>query len=105
AQAYEAVNIIRRRAHKADLYSPSEYDLTPGLSAGQFVDSVLWERAWELCAEPEGRWFDLMRLEMVEDLPSLRNVNDMRGYPDVITKDFYFRDIPESEIDFNPNLQ
>jgi hypothetical protein len=105
AQAYEAVNIIRRRAHRVDLYSPSEYDLTPGLSAGQFVDSVLWERAWELCAEPEGRWFDLMRLEMVEDLPSLRDVNDMRDYPDVITKDFYFRDIPESEIDLNPNLQ
>jgi hypothetical protein len=104
-RAYEAVNIIRRRAHKVDLYSPSPYDLTPGLSAEQFADSVVWERAWELCAEPEGRWFDLMRLEMVEDLPLLRDENDMQDYPDIITKDFYFSPIPQAEIDFDPNLQ
>lgn len=104
ADAYEAINQIRRRAHKLDLHSPSEYDLTPGLSAEQFADSVVWERAWELCAEVEGRWFDLVRLEKVEDLPLLRNENDMLDYPDMISKDFYFISIPESEIDFNPNL-
>ena len=104
-QSYEAVNIIRRRAHHVDLYSPSVYDLTPGLSVQQFTDSVVWERAWELCAEPEGRWFDLVRLEMVEDMSSLRDENDRLDYPDIITKDFYFLPIPESEIELNPNLE
>ena len=103
--AYEAVNIIRRRAHKADIYTPSVYDITEGLSAEQFLDSVVWERAWELCAEPEGRWFDLVRLEMVEDLPQLRDRGDRLDLPDEITKDYYFRSIPQSEIYINPKLE
>ncbi len=53
ASAYEAVNMVRRRANKVDINSPSKYDLQPGLSATQFADSVIWERAWEFCAEPE----------------------------------------------------
>ncbi len=105
ASAYEAVNMIRRRANKVDIHSPSIYDLKAGLSSKQFTDSIVWERALELCAEPEGRWFDLVRLEMVEGLPQLRDPDDMLDYPSIITKDFYFRPIPESEKNFNPNLE
>ena len=41
ASAYEAVNMVRRRANKVDINSPSKYDLQPGLSATQFADSVV----------------------------------------------------------------
>jgi hypothetical protein len=99
ASAYEAVNMVRRRANKVDIYSPSKYALAPGLSAKQFADSVVWERAWEFCGEPEGRWYDLVRLEMVEQLPKLWG-----GGP-AMTKDDYFEIMPESEIALDPNLK
>jgi len=91
--------MVRRRANKVDINSPSKYDLTPELSAKQFIDSVVWERAWEFCAEPEGRWYDLVRTEMVEQLPRLRG-----GGP-AMTKDDYFEILPASEIFLNPNLK
>jgi hypothetical protein len=94
--AYEAVNMIRRRANKVSINSPSIFDLKYGLTTDQFIDSVVWERAWEFCAEPEGRWFDLMRLEMVEKSPQLRHPNEPGPPYDPITKDSYF--IPLMEI-------
>ena len=105
ASAYEAVNMIRRRANKVDIYSPSVYDLQPGLSAEQFADSVVWERAWEFAGEPEGRWFDLMRLEMAEDLPELRDPQEYEDIEYPVTKEDYFMPIPEEDIWLNPNLE
>jgi hypothetical protein len=99
ASAYESVNMIRRRANKVDINSPSKYDLQPGLSAQQFADSVVWERAWEFCAEPEGRWYDLLRCEMIEQLPKLR------GDYHEMTKSDYFDAIPNSEKILDPNLK
>ncbi len=102
ASAYEAVNMVRRRANKVDIYSTSNYDLQPGLSSTQFIDSVVQERAWEFCAEPEGRWYDLLRLEMIEQLPKLKS------YPTppipVFTKSDYFEAIPSGDKALNPNL-
>jgi hypothetical protein len=103
AQAYECVNQIRRRAHQLDLNTPSAYDLPSGMSSIAFADSVVQERAWELCGEPEGRWFDLVRLEMVEDLPKLRNP-DEGGTPSSFDKSVYFSPIPDADIILNPNL-
>jgi starch-binding outer membrane protein, SusD/RagB family len=102
-KAYECVNQIRRRARQLDLNSPSVYDLQPGLSSGAFADSVVWERAWELAGEPEGRWFDIVRLEMVEGLPNLRDPNE-GGPPAIFDKSAYFFPIPEGDIILNPNL-
>jgi hypothetical protein len=105
AKAYECVNQIRRRAHKIDLHSPSVYDLQPGLSPAVFADSVVWERAWELCGEPEGRWFDLIRLEQVENLPNLRDLgeNGPPNYP--ADKNDYFFPLPDFDQNLNPNLE
>ncbi|MFC2137841.1 RagB/SusD family nutrient uptake outer membrane protein [Bacteroidota bacterium] len=95
ASAYEAVNMVRRRANKVDIYSSSAYDLTPGLSPEQFADSVVQERAWEFCGELEGRWYDLLRLEMVDQLPELRDP-DEKGPPEYpITEDDLYFPIPE----------
>ncbi len=97
-KAYEAVNQVRRRANRVDIFSPSVYDLTPGLSAGQFADSVVWERAWEFAGEFEGRWFDLVRLEKVEELGYIRH-NREQGFPEGIpTKEDYYLAIPAEEL-------
>ncbi len=105
AKAYECVNMIRRRANHLDIHTPSEFDLKQGLSPEVFADSVVWERAWELAGEPEGRWFDLVRLEMVENSASLRypGTGDFLGNLNISKKDYYFS-IPESEIILNPKL-
>ncbi len=95
ASAYEAVNMVRRRANKVDIHSPSAFDLTPDLSPMQFADSVVQERAWEFCGEMEGRWFDLLRLEMVEKLPELRDPNEGLIYDNPITEEDYYLPIPE----------
>lgn len=102
--AYEAVNRIRRRANKVDLYSASVYDLPTGLTAAQFADSVVQERAWEFACENEGRWFDLLRLEKVDELPELRHPLE-GGPPEYpITEDCYFAPIPDEDRWLNPNL-
>jgi hypothetical protein len=103
-KAYDCINQIRRRAHHLDLNSSSIYDLQTGLSSEAFADSVVWERAWELCGEPEGRWFDLIRLEMVEDLPKLRNPNEGGPPFGVYDKSVYFSPIPANDTILNPHL-
>ncbi len=103
--AYECVNRIRRRAHNVDLNTPSPYDLQPGLSAEVFADSVVWERAWELTGELEGRWFDLIRLEMVEELPNLRYQDFYDGPPNAFDKSEYFFPIPDYDVNLNPDLE
>jgi hypothetical protein len=103
--AYECVNRIRRRAHNVDLNTPSPFDLQPGLSPEVFADSVVWERAWELTGEFEGRWFDLIRLEMVEDLPNLRYQDYYEGPPNAFNKSEYFFPIPDYDINLNPDLE
>ncbi len=104
-EAYEAVNQIRRRAYHVDIHSASQYDIPAGLSAEAFADSVVQERAWELAGEPEGRWFDLVRLEKVEELEQTRHPQE-GGFPvNPVTKDDYFLSIPEGDQIMNPNLE
>lgn len=104
SKAYECLNMIRRRANHVDINTPSVFDIQQGLTAEQFADSVVQERAWELAGEPEGRWFDLVRLEMVEQLPQLRDPDEF-GFPSgTPTKDDYFYPIPDGDITLNPNL-
>lgn len=104
AKAYECLNMIRRRANHVDINTPSVFDIQLGLSAEQFADSVVQERAWELAGEPEGRWFDLVRLEMVEQLPQFRDPDEF-GFPvGTPTKNDYFFPIPVDDANLNPNL-
>lgn len=60
-EAYEAVNMVRRRAHGLDYNQPDpNVDLPAGLSAAEFQDEVLLERAKEFVMEGK-RWYDLLR--------------------------------------------
>ena len=103
---YEAVNRIRRRAHDLDLNSPSAYDLQPGLTMEQFLDSVVWERAWELCTEPQGRWFDIVRLDLKDEIEAHHHPNDIPFRVDnsYLNEDWYFYLVPQEDRWLNPNF-
>ncbi|HNW52469.1 MAG TPA: RagB/SusD family nutrient uptake outer membrane protein [Prolixibacteraceae bacterium] len=105
--AFEMVNRVRRRANHVDLFTPSKYDLPPTLTAEQFVDSVVWERAWELAFEPDGRWFDLIRLNMRSKLKDLQFEKDFPNSVSsyYLTDDWYFYKIPEEDRWLNPNFK
>jgi hypothetical protein len=60
AEAYEAVNKIRRRAFRHPLNAPSVDDVPAGLSYEQFRETVREERFKEFVYEQQ-RWFDLVR--------------------------------------------
>jgi tetratricopeptide (TPR) repeat protein len=61
AGAYEAINIVRRRAYGVSLDNPSVLaDLPAGLSQTAFDDMVFRERGYEFIGEAK-RWFDMVR--------------------------------------------
>jgi hypothetical protein len=102
--AYNAINQIRRRANKVDINTPSKFDLQQGLSPQQFADSVVQERAWELCAEPEGRWYDMLRLGLAKDLVQIKLHQDIMVYPIDVDRTTFFLPIPEDDKVIDPNL-
>jgi hypothetical protein len=64
ALAYKCLNDVRNRAYKGA--GTTEASVS-GLSTNDFIDAVVWERAYEFCGfEYSARWFDLQRLELVE---------------------------------------
>ncbi|ODS84719.1 MAG: carbohydrate-binding protein SusD [Cytophagaceae bacterium SCN 52-12] len=91
--AYDAINAIRVRAGLNPL---------AGLSAGEFAAAVVQERAWEFAGE-RTRWFDLVRLEMVEAANADKHPDDMKP-AGTITKNNYIFPLPLSETLANPNL-
>jgi hypothetical protein len=103
---FEAVNQVRRRANNLNIHSSSLFDLPPDLTAEQFIDSVVWERAWELCTEPEGRWFDIIRLDLKDKLEEFRYPNDAPTVvdEDLLNEDWYFYLIPQDDRWLNPNF-
>ncbi len=103
-KSFDCVDRIRRRSRNLDIYTNSDVDLQTGLSTQDFVDSVLWERAWELAGEPEGRWFDLVRSQKVEEL-ELYRYEDEGGVPEYpLTEEDYFSIIPPEDQILNPQL-
>ena len=96
ALAYQCVNDVRTRAGLGNLPA--------GLSGTDFRDAVVAERGWEF-AGPEfaARWFDLVRLERVEQAALDRDPSET---PILVmpTKKNYFAPIPDDEVLKNPNL-
>ena len=68
SDAYNAVNQVR---HRAGLL-----DLTPGLSAAAFRDSVVFERAYEFAGEFGIRWFDIVRLQLLPKIVTDRDPSE-----------------------------
>ncbi|QHT71697.1 RagB/SusD family nutrient uptake outer membrane protein [Rhodocytophaga rosea] len=93
-QAYDALNAVRQRAGLEPL---------SGLSAEDFAMAVINERSWEFAAE-RTRWFDLVRLEMVETANASKHAWDLNPIGS-ITKEDYIFPLPITEVSANPNLQ
>jgi hypothetical protein len=97
AEAYQAVNLVRRRAELPDL---------AGLSKDEFRDAVLKERWHELCYENK-TWFDMVRLRKALNL----GTNEFEPYvghqfsygPTVSARELLFP-IPTAEVRNNDKL-
>ena len=122
ADAWEALNMVRRRA--AGL-PPNAPDASVDLTSGDIAELAFDEKKWELAGEYL-RWYDLIRMERVEDAlgdggrdprVSIGTVYDENGTgtPVPLTQpsnpilgslgtDNYFAPIPAQEIERNPNL-
>jgi hypothetical protein len=89
AEGYEWLNKIRNRAGLSDA--------TPGMSAGDFRESVIQERSWEFAYE--GQYlYDLRRTKSV--LTKVPKAISAGISEEVAT----FYPIPQREIDLNPNI-
>ncbi len=95
ASALEAVNKIVRRSQGLPINTPNpSVDWT---SATQ--EQIVQEKAWEFAAE-YCRWFDLVRLQMVEEVNAKKNPADLQPLGPVQ----YYVPLPASETLANPNL-
>ncbi|QHV95682.1 RagB/SusD family nutrient uptake outer membrane protein [Spirosoma endbachense] len=93
ADAYTAINAVRTRAGLKAL---------SGLSNDAFIQAVVDERAWEFAGE-YSRWFDLLRLEMVESANATKDANDLKPIGAISKPDYTFP-IPLKDANLNPNL-
>ena len=94
-EALEAVNKIVRRANGLPLDEPApSVDLT---SVTQ--ERIVQEKAWEFAGE-YSRWFDLVRLQMVEEVVAKKHPDDLQPLGPIQ----YHAPLPASETLANPNL-
>jgi len=93
ALAYECLNKVRERAGLTT-YS--------GLSASDFVDKCVQERGWELCGE-RCRWFDLVRLEMVNAVIAKKDPQDNQPLH-AVTEANYLFPIPQYDELLNAKI-
>jgi hypothetical protein len=110
--AYDCINRVRNRAFAGG--GTHLNDLQSGLSANAFRDSVFVERGWEFAGfEYASRWFDLVRLELVEDAASEHPAHaflpgrapEEWKIEKAPTHDSYFAPLPEQDVLLNPNLK
>ena len=95
--AYDALNEVRLRAGLEMM--------AQGLSNIEFRDAVVMERAWEFagCEINAARWYDLVRLERVEEAAQDRHELEL-PILSLPTKEDYFAPIPIGEVLINPNM-
>lgn len=95
ADAYLAINKVRRRAYGKDLNQPNTAIDLSNLSPSGLNDAILDERRWEFGFEDQ-RWFDLVRTG------KLISVLKSKGYS---IKDYNILfPLPQREIDVNKLL-
>jgi hypothetical protein len=93
-ESYDAINEVRTRA--------GEPPLVTGLSASDFRDSVVNERAYEFAGEFGMRWFDIVRLQMLDQITTGRDpAENPLTHP--VDQTRYLAPIPYSEMVLNPD--
>lgn len=96
ASAYNAINLVRKRAGLSDLQ--------PGLSKDAFIDAVIAERGWEFAGE-WSRWFDLIRTETLEKALQNRDTSsEIALIGNAGDRKNWWMPIPGNDKDKNPNL-
>ncbi|WP_220101203.1 RagB/SusD family nutrient uptake outer membrane protein [Chitinophaga oryzae] len=95
SDAYTAANAVRQRAGLPELPG--------GMTGAAFATAVVNERAWEFAGE-WNRWFDLVRLELVEAANANKAEGDLQPVGTVITKAKYWMPVPGADAAVNPNL-
>jgi len=91
---FDGLNAVRTRAGLTD--PTQQLNLTNTATSGAFVDSLVKDRARELCVEGERRW-DLIRLGRFQSVMSTLGItvdNDHLVFP-----------LPQAEIQINPALK
>jgi hypothetical protein len=95
ASALAAINKIVRRGAGLPIDTPdASVDWT---SATQ--DDIIQEKAWEFAGE-YCRWFDLVRLQKVEEVVAEKDPDDLQPLGPIQ----YFLPLPATETQANPNL-
>ncbi len=111
-EAWEALNVVRRRANGLPLNTP---DASVDLATGDIAELAFTERKWEFGGEYL-RWWDLVRMERVEEALSNRNPQVSRNAAgDLLEEtnaiigslgtDNYFSPIPQSIQEEAPSLK
>jgi hypothetical protein len=106
AEAYEAVNEVRRRAFRHfPVTAPSPDDLPQGLDYAAFKERIQQERVFELTYE-QNRWTDLVRwrilVKTLKETVSKGYIDEAYRKQDV--RPHYYRfPIPKGERDINPD--
>jgi len=95
AEAYEALNRVRRRAYGKPITAPDAGVDISGLSKQAFAEAVLDERRWEFGFENK-RWFDLLRTGTMTATLRAKGKNPAEHHA--------LLPIPQRELDVNPNL-
>lgn len=106
AEAYEAINQVRRRAFRSfPVTQPSAHDLPTGLGYKEFQEAVRRERSWEFVYEQK-HWLDLVRWRIL-----VKTVKNSKVATDPEYKQYnkytidlhhYRYPIPQTQHDLNP---
>jgi len=105
ADAYEALNMVRRRAAGLDPNTPDGTVDLAGLSTTAFNQAVLDEAGWELAGEWH-RWFNLVRTQSVAAATASRYTDGRElpligvsvGDSESSFEKFYYAPIPAAEM-------
>lgn len=100
AEAYECLNVIRRRAFGLNMNEASAIDIKPGLSKDDFLDVILLERRKEFAFEGQRR-FDLVRTHKLKEAMMAQNPT----IGAVVEEKHYLLPIPVTELDANKLLE
>lgn len=120
AEAWEALNMVRRRAEGLPVDQPNS---TVDITSGDLSELAYTEKKWEFAGEFQ-RWYDLVRMQRVEQAltnrtpqVSIGSVFDIDGNPiptpltepanpilGSLRTDNYFSPIPPAELELLPGL-
>lgn len=99
-EAYNYLNMVRRRAFGLPINTPSAIDVSPVASKEAFQDVILYERRLEFAFEGQRR-FDLLRTNKLKEAMQAQNPSIAAN----ILDKHMLLPVPQAEIDSNSMLE